>query len=173
MSMKAKYSPKLVDEIVKYMEEGLTNKDAIQLVGISEESFYKWQRPTVIIDGKDVKNKDYKPELVESIKKAELKRKKALINKIITEKSWQAAAWYLERVFPDEFKERRQYDVAGISPQEKIKRTMDLIEEQTKESEKKEEAQEGEIVNEQVSTDGGDALQEQGGEAVSTDGESK
>ena len=156
-----KYSKVVLKEIIKYMEEGASNKDAATLAGIGESTFYDWQQEK-LPDGKP--NPSYFVEFVESIKKAELKRKKALINKIIAkDNSWQAAAWYLERQYPDEFKERRQYDITAVSPQEKIKKTMELIEEETKD------VQTGEVIDEQVSTDGGDALQEQGGEAVSTD----
>lgn len=44
-------------------------------------------------------------EFSESIKKAKIKRKKELLDIIFkaSRRTWQAGAWYLERVYPDEF----------------------------------------------------------------------
>ena len=85
---------------MKYIEGGATNKEAALLAGITEETFYQWKRT--------------KPEFSESLKKAEVKRKIRLTALIIdaAKKTWQAAAWYLERVYHDEFakKEIREHE---------------------------------------------------------------
>ena len=92
----AKYNQKIIREICKHISEGCSNKDAASLVAISEETFYSWQKS--------------KPEFSESIKKAQASRKQHLIRLIFkaAEKQWQAAAWYLERVYPEEFAVKRE-----------------------------------------------------------------
>jgi len=89
-----KYSPEIVDEICHHIELGVSNKDACQLADISEETLYKWIKE--------------KPEFSERIKKAVSKRKQRLTALILKagEKTWQAAAWYLERVHNKEFAKR-------------------------------------------------------------------
>lgn len=92
----AKYKPELIRKICKYISEGSSNKDAALLAEISEETFYAWQRS--------------KLEFSESIKKAEAERKRHLIDIVFkaAEKQWTAAAWYLERVYPEEFGLRKE-----------------------------------------------------------------
>lgn len=91
----AKYNPDIVDEICKYLRAGNSQKDSALLAGISEDTFYEWMK---------------KSEFSEPIKKAEKEckaRNIAIIQKA-AEKSWQAAAWYLERKFKDEFSLRNE-----------------------------------------------------------------
>lgn len=147
-----KYSKELLKEIIKNIEEGSSNKDACILAGISEETFYQWLRPTVQVDGKDVPNSDFKPELSESIKKAIIKRKKALINKIITDPSWQARAWYLERQHYDEFGQKQKIEVE--ESEDKIKKLLALLKQNS---------------DEPIPTPNKSNVQEQGGTAISPD----
>lgn len=92
----AKYNSKIIREICNNVAKGSSNKDAALLAGISEETFYVWLRE--------------KPEFSESLKKAEAKRKATLIGTIFeaSKKQWTAAAWYLERVYPNEFGSNRE-----------------------------------------------------------------
>ena len=87
----AKYSKELLKKTCDLIKKGLSNKDAVICMGISESTFYQWQTE--------------KPEFSESLKKAEMERKSFLITRIFeaSNKSWQAAAWYLERTYPNEF----------------------------------------------------------------------
>lgn len=100
----AKYSEELLNKICDLIKKGLSNKDAVICMGISESTFYQWQIE--------------KPEFSESLKKAEMERKLFLITKIFdaSNKSWQAAAWYLERTCPDEF--GRQEKIKDVIPTE-------------------------------------------------------
>ena len=87
----SKYTPEIVKEICKYISEGLTQKDAAILADISDDTFHRW-----------LKDAD-KTEFSEGIKKAKVKNKAHHINKISNDKSWQSSAWYLERIYKDEF----------------------------------------------------------------------
>lgn len=44
MARRTKLTPDLQAELCKYIELGLTNRDAARLVGIEERSFYRWLR---------------------------------------------------------------------------------------------------------------------------------
>ena len=107
-----KYDKEIVKEICKLVESGVFNKDAAKCNGISEETFYNWQRPE-LPNGKP--NPEYHPEFSESLKKAEAVRKKNFILAIAlaSTKSWQAAAWYLERVYNEQFAKREIKDHKG------------------------------------------------------------
>lgn len=160
--MKAKYSKKLVEELCLRIAEGCSNKDAAILCDISEDTFYSWQQEK---DGKGKINPQYHPELSESLKKAVAARKRKLVNDIVTEKSWQAKAWYLERVHYDEFGAKSKLELS--TPEDKIKEVNKLIAETfpEKEPEKEEEKKD----DDKVSSPSPDLVQGQGGEQVQPD----
>ena len=86
-----KYSNEITEEICRYLQAGNNQHDSAVLAGISEETFYTWKKE--------------KAEFSEAIKKAEQickSRNIAYVQKA-AEKTWQAAAWWLERKYHDEF----------------------------------------------------------------------
>lgn len=87
----------LIDEAVRLKKTGAKNKDIYEYVGISETTFYRWVNQP---------KSDMQRKLGEELKKAEPVFKAALRSKIMTAAengSWQAAAWLLERLYPDEY----------------------------------------------------------------------
>lgn len=74
-----------------WLRKGSSYKDACAMEGISYETFRTWQSE--------------KSAFSVAIKKAEAECKVARIATILkaSEKSWQAAAWWLERRCPDEY----------------------------------------------------------------------
>jgi transposase len=123
-----KYSKELITDIIKYIESGASNKDAAALSGVSEETFYNWLRPTIKKDDKEIPNPDYHPEFSESLKKAKTKRKVAMVNRILSaaKGSWQAAAWYLERQYNEEFGRRDKHELS-FDPRKAIKKMDERI----------------------------------------------
>ncbi|MDP4009801.1 MAG: hypothetical protein Q8P53_02335 [Candidatus Shapirobacteria bacterium] len=105
----AKYSKDLLEKICELIKKGLSNRDASFCMGISESTFYEWQKE--------------KPEFSDTIKKAEMERKLLLISRIFeaSNKSWQAAAWYLERVYTDEFGKREPKDLKDETDDKLVK----------------------------------------------------
>ena len=107
-----KYSKEIVDKICGYIRAGAENKDAAFLVDVGESTFYDWQREK---EADGTPNPNYHVEFVESLKKAEIERELRLVTIILkaAEKTWQAAAWYLERVFHDKYarKEFREHEI--------------------------------------------------------------
>lgn len=96
MAAKGKYSKAIVDSICKMIEEGHTNKDAAILNRISHDTFYAWLKD--------------KPEFSDAVKRAQAKFKKGLLGTIqkASVKSWQAAAWILERRHKDDYALRQE-----------------------------------------------------------------
>lgn len=95
-----KYDKEHIDKIL----EGLSNGDgrvrSCKAAGISYDTFLAWMNKKV--------------EFAEAVKKAEVVgedkikdlAKRGIIEKFMTQ--WQAAAWWLERNYPEEFKIRTE-----------------------------------------------------------------
>lgn len=94
----SKYCQEITKEICDHLENGANRTDTMVLVDISKETFYEWMRA--------------KPDFADSVKKAEQKCKQFYIGVIkkAAEKSWQAAAWWLERKHHEEFSQKHETD---------------------------------------------------------------
>ncbi len=77
--------------LCQWLRKGCSYKDACAMEGISYETFRTWEREKSVFSV--------------ALKKAEAECKVARIATILkaSEKSWQAAAWWLERRCPDEY----------------------------------------------------------------------
>ncbi len=95
-----KYTPELVEQLIKYIEAGNYIETACNAVGISKQTFYRWQ--------------DEKSDFCDAIKKAESKAitRNLILIQNAAKKSWQAAAWFLERRYFDLF--GRKEKIGGI-----------------------------------------------------------
>ena len=110
MGRSPKLNKELIDDILTYKENGLSDKDVCDIVGISQQSFYEWLKEAETgINAKNaekpVTNYELKIELAEGLKKARAAFKAYHIQTITqaAKKNWQAAAWMLERMYPKEF----------------------------------------------------------------------
>jgi hypothetical protein len=88
---KSKYSPQMQAALCRWLKKGCSFKDACAMEGISYETFRTWQSEKSVFSV--------------AIKKAEAECKVARIQTILkaSDKSWQAAAWWLERRYGDEY----------------------------------------------------------------------
>lgn len=95
-----KYGPEKTKEISDHISKGLGRVDACILADISYETFTQWMQ---------------RAEFAEAIKKAESGFKGANLQIIqkAANRSWQAAAWLLERKFKDEFASQQHHDYSG------------------------------------------------------------
>ena len=94
---KGKCTEQVIEEAVNLKRNGMTNKDIAAYIGIAEQTFYKWLNQP---KGK------LQREFSESLKKTEPEFKAALRSKILKAAeggTWQAAAWLLERLYPEEY----------------------------------------------------------------------
>ncbi len=91
MARKSKYTPDVVDKIVQAIRLGSTYALASQYAGITYETFNEW-----------MKNK---PEFSFAIKEAEGKAAATWLARIedAAKSQWQAAAWKLERRYPQDY----------------------------------------------------------------------
>ncbi len=110
MARSAKISKDLVDEILTYKENALSDKDICDMVGIAPQTFYRWLKDAET--GMDTDNPtrpaselELKRELSDGLKRAMASFKADHIQNITkaARKNWTASAWMLERMFPKEF----------------------------------------------------------------------
>lgn len=95
-----KFFPKIIKAICAHIEMGVTQRDAAALEDVAEDTFYTWMK---------------KPEFSEPIKKARLlckARNVKLISKAAITR-WQAAAWSLERTYPEDYALRARLEHTG------------------------------------------------------------
>jgi hypothetical protein len=95
-----KYGKEITAKLGELLSQGMGRVDSCNLAGISYETFTVWME---------------KPEFSESIKKAETICKQRNIVRIqnASRQSWQAAAWWLERKYPDEFAMKTKMEHSG------------------------------------------------------------
>lgn len=87
----------VINDAFKLKKNGMNNKDICAYLGINETTFYRWMN-----DFQDEMHCKFR----ESLKKAESEYKSALrsyILKAAENKDWKAAAWMLERQYPEEY----------------------------------------------------------------------
>lgn len=99
MARKSKYTPEVIEKLTQALAMGATYELACGYAGIGASTFYEWLAA--------------KPEFAETVKGAEGKAAVgwlAKIEKAATNGAWQAAAWKLERRYPEQYG-RQVYDV--------------------------------------------------------------
>ena len=84
-----KYSPEIVKELCDHAEAGVTNRDACAMVGITEQTLYRWLR--------DPK----KLEMIGAYARAQAHGRTKHIKTIADSDDWRAHAWLLERTDPE------------------------------------------------------------------------
>lgn len=99
MARRPKLTQEMVDEAIRLKGDGLSNGDIICALGVHESTFYRWIG--------DPKNR-LQRELSEGLKREEAAFKQTLLTTIRSaalarNQYWTAAAWLLERKYPDEF----------------------------------------------------------------------
>ena len=95
-----KYGKEIVEKITQALCDGQGRVRACKIAGIHYDTFMVWMRS--------------KPEFAEAVKKAEAtgndKIKDICQRRIIEDKSWQSAAWWLERNYPDQYSLKQRHD---------------------------------------------------------------
>lgn len=123
MPRPSKLNPERHAEIVRFIRGGSYANVAARASGISEAAFYAWMdrgRGAERDDDGNLLNPDDLPyvEFQEAVKEAEAAaevQSVALIRQAANNGTWQAAAWYLERKYPDRFgrKDHLRQEVTG------------------------------------------------------------
>lgn len=104
----SRYSTELVDEMCRYIETGVPTADACVMAGISKATYYYWKA------GKYISQQQLL-EFLDRIEEAESKRKANFVIQIAkaSKDDWRAGAWYLERVYPQEFAKVNKLQIEG------------------------------------------------------------
>jgi hypothetical protein len=96
---KNKATPKTIEVILEAISQGLTQREASILAGISEDTLSLWKK----------KDSDFS----EQMRQKEIECKLSHIKNIkeASKKSWQASAWWLERKYKEEFSLKSKLDL--------------------------------------------------------------
>lgn len=99
MARPLKLTQEVHDLLVNALRVGITKKSACKYAGIDESTLYKWL---------ELGAQEEQPyfELFKCLRKAEgeaIVRSMAVIETAARSGTWQAAAWRLERLYPDEY----------------------------------------------------------------------
>jgi hypothetical protein len=90
---KNKATPKTLKIILDAIRSGASQRDASALAGISEDTLSLWKRDSDFSEQMRQKEVQFKMDQVKVVERA-------------AQKSWQAAAWLLERKYPNEYTNR-------------------------------------------------------------------
>ena len=91
-----KLTKECIEDALRLCRAGMTDKDIAAYLGVAPETYSRWiNHPRT----------DNQRQLCQAMKKAEVERKATLVTRVMeaSNKSWQAAAWLLERKYPSEF----------------------------------------------------------------------
>jgi len=106
MGRPTKYNTLRVKRILAALEDGATKIAAAAAGGIHYDTLNSWE-------------KNYS-EFSEAVKKAmelgDQYKHDICLERIINDKSWQSAAWYLERTYPERYGVRNNLNVAYEKP---------------------------------------------------------
>lgn len=96
-NLRPKCTKEAIKTAVKLKKSGVNNKDIALALCINERTLYKWLNEP---------KTELQRQLGQELKKTETDYKKSLQDIIYTaasERDWKAAAWLLERKYPQEF----------------------------------------------------------------------
>jgi hypothetical protein len=112
----SKLTPELSAEICGLLAEGLSVEAVCGKVGLHKTTFYRWLKAGEVDEGSEI-TPDLAPfvELRSAVNSSLGDLEQGALNKIkaASEKTWQAAAWMLERRFPDRWSLRNRTEVTG------------------------------------------------------------
>ena len=101
MGRPTKLTPDVREKIVNSVKLGQSYERAALMAGVSESSIYKWK-----VRANDGESGHEYAEFLQALKKAEIEGEAlrlAQINTAAKDGTWQAAAWWLERRFPQQW----------------------------------------------------------------------
>lgn len=98
----------ITQKLCEEIEAGNTFSTSCRTVGVAVRSFYHWRRTGKqrAEAGKD--ESDIFVRFYHAIDMAEAKAERAALEVIRNANTWQAAAWYLERRYPDKWGSQRR-----------------------------------------------------------------
>ena len=110
MARKCLLTPEVQSAIVGAIEKGATRREAALAAGISETTLYRW-----LARGEKAQKGQFR-EFYEAVKQAEEKAVLGFVSAIweaAQNGKWQAAAWWLERRYPEDWGKQRLVEPEG------------------------------------------------------------
>lgn len=108
----SKLTPAVKDKIVTAVASGVFQDIAARYAGIDPATFYRWMEKGMDPDQPDPRYGEFR-EAIETAKAQSEVRSVALINAAAQRGTWQAAAWYLERSYPQRWGRYTRTEVTG------------------------------------------------------------
>ena len=115
------YTEEVAAQIVGYITGGLYITAACELAGISRQTYYNWQR-------RGQKGEAPYDDFLKRVREAEAKAEARLSTHIekMAADDWRAAAWKLERRFPDKYGVR---STTKVEVSRSIEKLLDAVQE--------------------------------------------
>ena len=110
MARKSKLNKELIEKAYELVAAGNYDKDVYPILGVEKTTWYRW-----LSEGEKAKS-GLKREFYDTIKKAEkdaIARNVALIQRAAQEGNWQAAAWWLERKYFEDWGRKDKVDLSA------------------------------------------------------------
>lgn len=110
MARKSKLTEELIKEAYRLVSAGNYIKDIPPILGIDDSTWFRW-----LSEGEKARS-GLKREFYDTVKKAEkdaIARNVALIQRAAQEGNWQAAAWWLERKYFEDWGRKERVDLAA------------------------------------------------------------
>jgi hypothetical protein len=107
-------SPELIEEICNYIAAGYSYAQSAKLAGIAESTFFRWKNLGQFGDA-DPAYQLFFIEVQEASEFSEGEALQLVRSAAIRERNWKAAAWFLERRFPEKY-EKRNLPKAPLNP---------------------------------------------------------
>jgi hypothetical protein len=111
MGRPTKLTPEVQDKIVTALRAGNYQDVAANYAGIAAPTFYRWMEQGADPDS-DTIYREFR-EAVEKAKADSEVRDVALIDRAAADGSWQAAAWKLERKYPNRWGRVTRTEISG------------------------------------------------------------
>ena len=111
-----KLTPARAKKIADALRRGNTRRAAARLAGIGQSTLALW-----LAKGRENTKGDEKyVDLLERVKQAEAEAEARMVETVVEASvdTWQAAAWYLERRYPDDFGRRLRAEISVDEPVE-------------------------------------------------------
>ena len=90
---KTKRTPEVREALLRYIRAGNYHETACRAAGVSKDFFYHWMRD----------DEDFADAVKQAEGDAEAEMLACIREAALADKTWTAAAWYLERKNPDRF----------------------------------------------------------------------
>lgn len=115
----------IIKQVEQYIKSGMSQEDCISYLGVCKTSFYAYKKKGEALIDKIENDEINKKKLTlkeklyinfaNTLKKAQIDNKMRCVTIIqkSAETSWQAAAWFLERRYFDEYGKKEKHEIEG------------------------------------------------------------